>query len=106
MPEKKSMKKFGYMDEEDFKVAFNDVDFCLKAIEKGYYIIYNPYVELIHYESKSRGYEFGEKKEERFNLETQNFKKKWNYLIEKGDPYYNKNFSLDTCNYDIRTDES
>ena len=52
------MKKCGYMDEERFKVAFNDVDFCLKIIEKGYYIIYNPYVELFHFESKSRGYEY------------------------------------------------
>ena len=50
-------EQVGYMDENDFKVAFNDVDFCLKLIEKGYRNIYNPYIELIHYESKSRGYE-------------------------------------------------
>ena len=30
-----------------------------------------------------------------------NFKEKWKKFIEKGDPYYNKNFTLDTCNYDI-----
>ncbi len=92
-------EKVGYMDEENFKVAFNDVDFCLKLIKDGYRIVYNPYVELFHYESKSRGYEITEKQRERFNLECEKFKTKWgNYK----DPYYNENFSLDSCNYDIK----
>lgn len=90
-----------FMDEVDFKVAFNDVDFCLKILEKGYRNIYNPYIELVHYESKSRGYEYTKEQEERFNKECNNFKEKWKKFIEKGDPYYNKNFSLDTCNFDI-----
>jgi GT2 family glycosyltransferase len=95
------MKKFGFMDEVNFKVAFNDVDFCLKLIEKGYRNLYNPYIELMHYESKSRGYEYSREKEERFNKECNNFKEKWESFIKKGDPYYNKNFTLETCNYDI-----
>ncbi len=90
------------MDEENFKVAFNDVDFCLKIIEKGYRIVYNSYIELTHYESKSRGYEYTKEQEERFNIEASNFKAKWKSFLEKGDPYYNKNFSLDTCNFDIK----
>lgn len=90
-----------FMDEIDFKVAFNDVDFCLKLLEKGYRNIYNPYIELIHYESKTRGYEYTKEQEERFNKESNNFKEKWKKFIEKGDPYYNKNFSLDSCNFDI-----
>lgn len=90
-----------FMDEVDFKVAFNDVDFCLKLLEKGYRNIYNPYIELVHYESKTRGYEYTKEQEERFNKECNNFKEKWKKFIEKGDPYYNKNFSLDTCNFDI-----
>ena len=97
--------KFGYMDEEKFKVAFNDVDFCLKIIEKGYHIIYNPYVELIHYESKSRGYEYSKEQEERFKKENQNFKEKWKQYILKGDPFYNINLSLNSCNYDIKTEK-
>lgn len=92
------------MDEENFKVAFNDVDFCLKIIEKGYRIVYNSYIELMHYESKSRGYEISEEKQVRFEKEANNFKIKWKSFIEKGDPYYNKNFSLNTCNFDIKTD--
>lgn len=96
-------EEVGYMDEELFKVAFNDVDFCLKLMEKGYRNVYVPYVELYHYESKTRGYEYSKEKEERFNRESDNFKSKWKEILEKGDPYYNINFTRETCNYDIRT---
>lgn len=96
-------EEVGYMDEELFKVAFNDVDFCLKLMEKGYRNVYVPYVELYHYESKTRGYEYSKEKEERFNRESENFKSKWKEILEKGDPYYNINFTRETCNYDIRT---
>lgn len=96
-------EEVGFMDEEKFKVAFNDVDFSLKLLEKGYRNIYNPYVELIHYESKSRGYEYSEKQEERFNKEAENFKTKWKKYIDY-DPYYNINFTRTTCNYDIKID--
>lgn len=96
-------KEVGFMDEEKFKVAFNDVDFCLKLLEKGYRNIYNPYVELIHYESKSRGYEYSKAQEERFNKESENFKSKWKKYIDY-DPYYNINFTRDTCNFDIKVD--
>ena len=96
-------EEVGYMDEELFKVAFNDVDFCLKLMEKGYRNVYVPYVELYHYESKTRGYEYSKEKEERFNRESDNFKSKWKEILENGDPYYNINFTRETCNYDIRT---
>lgn len=98
---KELYKEVGYMDEKDFKVAFNDVDFCLKLLQKGYRVVYNPYVELIHYESKSRGYEYSKEQEERFEKESNNFKEKWKEFLENKDPYYNKNFTLKTCNYDI-----
>ena len=93
--------KVDFMDEELFKIGFNDVDFCLKILEKGYRIVYNPYVELVHYESKSRGYEITEEKQKRFENECNNFKEKWKELLSKPDPYYNKNFTRETCNFDI-----
>lgn len=101
MQEESYIKKFGFMDEENFKVAFNDVDFCLKLLQKGYRVVYNPYIELIHYESKSRGYEYTKEQEERFEKESNNFKEKWKEFLENKDSYYNKNFTLKTCNYDI-----
>ena len=80
--------------EEELKVAFNDVDFCLKVREKGYMIVYNPDVELYHYESKSRGMEDTPEKIARFGSEIDYMRKKWNDVLEHGDPFYNKNFSL------------
>lgn len=100
---KELYEEVGYMDEENFKIAFNDVDFCLKLLDKGYRNIYNPYVELVHYESKSRGYEYTQEQEERFKNESEKFKEKWQKYIDY-DPYYNINFTRETCNYDINID--
>ena len=97
-------EEVGFMDNKKFKVAFNDVDFCLKLLERGYRNIYNPYIELIHYESKTRGYEDSPEKIKRFEKETENFRKRWSKLLQN-DPYYNPNLSRKTVNYDIKTEE-
>ena len=49
-------------------------------------------------------YEYSKEKEARFDKECEKFKNRWKEFLEKGDPYYNPNFSLDTCNYDIKID--
>ena len=54
---------------EQLAVAFNDVDFCLRAREIGYLVVYDPYVELYHYESKTRGAEDTQEKVRRFQTE-------------------------------------
>ncbi|NLC87189.1 MAG: glycosyltransferase family 2 protein [Clostridiaceae bacterium] len=100
---KEIYEEVGYMDEK-FEVAFNDLDFCLKIREKGYLIAIDPFVELIHYESKSRGYEDTEEKRKRFQGEINRFKEKWNTILEKGDPYFNPNFRLDIEDYKIKND--
>jgi GT2 family glycosyltransferase len=98
-------EEVGYMEEDLFKVAFNDVDFCLKIRQKGYLIVFNPYIELWHYESKTRGYETTPEKQERFEKECNNFKNKWKDLLAKPDPYLNINFRRDTALYNVRTDK-
>ena len=92
--------ELGGLDEE-FKVAFNDVDFCLRVREKGYLNIFTPYCELYHYESKSRGFEDTESKRERFKSEVVLFRDRWKDALESGDPYYNPNFSLDRSDFYI-----
>ena len=94
----------GYMD-ENFAVAFNDIDFCLKIINSGKLIIYNPFVELKHYESKSRGQEDTPEKQKRFKGEINLFYKKWGEYKEKGDPYYNPNLRLDDDQYGIKQEK-
>ncbi len=87
--------------DEGFAVAFNDVDLCLKIRRAGYLIVYNPYAELSHYESKSRGYEDTEEKVRRFNSEIDLFKRKWREFLEQGDPYYSPNLTLDKCDFSL-----
>ena len=85
----------------NYAVAFNDVDLCLKIREAGYLIVYNPYAELIHYESKSRGYEDTPEKIARFQSEIERFHKRWSKILENGDPYYNLNLTLDKTDFSM-----
>ena|GEM_PF-26475 len=86
----------------EFKVAFNDVDFCLKVREYGKLVVYNPYAELYHYESKSRGLEDTQEKVLRFNSEVAKFGEKWNKILKDGDPYYNPNLTLNKTDFSLK----
>lgn len=101
MAKRSVYEEVGYMD-ENLPVAFNDLDFCLKIRQTGKLIVYDPFVNVIHYESKTRGYEDTPEKVARFEAEIVKFQEKWKDIYENGDPYYNKNFSLNSCNYEIR----
>ncbi|MCD7715616.1 MAG: glycosyltransferase family 2 protein [Lachnospiraceae bacterium] len=92
--------------EEKLAVAFNDVDFCLKIREAGYLVVYDPYAELYHYESKTRGAEDTEEKARRFQRELEYMRTRWIRILKEGDPYYNRNFSLTKWNYSLRNDAS
>ena len=80
--------------DEEFEVALNDVDLCLKVRKLGKQVVFHPGVEMYHYESKSRGSESSPKKHERFKKEIARFRNKWSEILEKGDPYYNENLTL------------
>lgn len=101
MVKKSIYEEVGGLD-ENFRVALNDVDFCLKLRQKGYLNIFTPFAEAFHFESKSRGFEDSKAKRERYTEECDNFKKKWSKELEAGDPYYNPNFSLDYSDYSLR----
>lgn len=88
--------------EEKLAVAFNDVDFCLKVRDRGYLVVYDPYVELYHYESKSRGAEDTREKAERFQTEIEYMRTRWTSILKNGDPYYNRSFSLNKWNYSLK----
>lgn len=101
MAKKSIYEEVGYMD-ENMPVAFNDLDFCLKIRKLGKLIVYDPFVNVIHYESKTRGYEDTPEKVARFEEEIRKFKEKWHDIYEKGDCYYNPNFSVNSPNYDVK----
>ncbi|MDO5345613.1 MAG: glycosyltransferase family 2 protein [Lachnospiraceae bacterium] len=87
---------------EEFAVALNDVDFCLKVREKGYVNVFTPFAQWHHYESKSRGYEDTPEKKERFQGEIARFRERWGELVDSGDPYYNANFSVEQAPFTLK----
>ena len=104
MVKKKAFEEAGGF-EEKLAVAFNDVDLCLKIREKGYLVVYDPYVEMYHYESKTRGREDTKEKVRRFQGEIEYMRTRWIGILKEGDPCYNKNLSLSKWNYSLKARE-
>jgi GT2 family glycosyltransferase len=89
--------------DETFSVVFNDVDLCLRIREAGYLIVWTPWAELTHYESKSRGQDEDTPEKKKFFLEeTNKFQRKWNKILSEGDPYYNPNLTREKENFSLR----
>ena len=84
--------------EAQLAIAFNDIDFCLKLVERGYRNIYLPHVVLYHYESKSRGYEDNADKQARFAKEVAYMQQKWQQICDR-DPCYNPNLTRNHVDY-------
>ena len=82
------------LEEKHLKVAFNDIDFCLKVREQGYRNLWTPYARLYHHESVSRGQEDNPEKKARFKREVEYMKDKWGDKLQK-DPFYSPNLSLE-----------
>lgn len=89
--------------DELFEVAFNDVDLCMRIRKAGYKVIWTPYAELYHYESKSRGYDDTTlEKRVRLNKEKKLFKGRWAKELKAGDPFYNPNLTVDKEDFSYR----
>lgn len=100
MIQKKKFLEVGGL-EEKFRIAFNDVDFCLKLLKNGYYNIYTPYVELYHHESISVGTpEAKTRNNDEFSKEIDLMYEKWENDI-LNDKFYNKNLSLNSEDFRI-----
>lgn len=80
--------------DEHFFTAYQDVDLCMKIRAKGKRIIYTPSARLIHHESLSRG-TYYDMVDHFLLLDT------WQTEFAAGDPYYNPNFDLAGCNYEL-----
>lgn len=94
MVKKSVFNQVGGFDEQ-FVVACNDVDLCLKICKEKYLIVYNAFALWHHYESKSRGYDdASQEKMWRFNKEVEKFQDKWKDVLINGDPFYNSNWNI------------
>ena len=78
--------------DEDYKGELGKVDLCLKIRNKHMSVVYNPYVKVMRWSNELRNNENDEKL----------FKKQWAEILEKDDPYYNKNLSLSVSGCNIR----
>ncbi len=90
----------GGLDAQHLKVAFNDVDFCLKCLQAGYRNLWTPFAELVHHESKTRGEDTSPEKRARFQQECKIMRQRWGALLDN-DPYYNPNLSLNREDYSL-----
>jgi glycosyltransferase involved in cell wall biosynthesis len=86
----------------EFVIAHGDIDLCLKLLERGYLIVYEPHAELYHHESYTRGYEDTPEKVERLKKETELLLKKRGYMLKNADPYFNPNLTAENEDYSIR----
>jgi GT2 family glycosyltransferase/SAM-dependent methyltransferase len=85
--------QLGGLDEKNLSIAFNDVDFCLRAGEVGWKVMWTPFAELTHHESISRGPDDVGPRAEEFKLEVDYMKKRWADVLHC-DPAYNPNLTL------------
>ena len=87
-------EEVGGLNEKHLKVAFNDVDLCLRIRERGYRIVWTPYAELYHLESASRGSDNTLKKYLRLRHELNYMTSRWGKTL-LNDPYYNPNLTIE-----------
>ncbi|MBI6719899.1 glycosyltransferase [Pseudomonas syringae] len=90
---KSTFEQVGGLEEEHLKIAFNDVDFCLKVKEAGYVNVWTPFAELYHHESATRGLEDTPQKQARFTKEIEYIKSRWPDI--QADYAYSPNLTLD-----------
>ncbi|WP_257127262.1 glycosyltransferase family 2 protein [Burkholderia sp. ABCPW 11] len=88
-------RELGGFNEQDLTVAFNDVDFCLRAGTAGYHVTWTPYAVLYHHESYSRGSDQASA-ESRARLEREKnyMRARWK-TDSKPDRFYNPNLTLE-----------
>ena len=100
---KSVFEEVGGLDAENLKVAFNDVDFCLKVKAAGYASAWTPFAELYHHESATRGSDDDPEKRARFRSEVLFMKAKWGRTL-MSDPHYSPNLTLKYEDYSINID--
>lgn len=98
--------ELGGLDETQFGVSYNDVDFCLRIGATGRRIVWTPLATLLHEGSASqRSMVEGktqQQKEDRYSAEQTAFYARWPKLVAQ-DPHYSPHLSLSDRHYEIET---
>ncbi|HEX2869672.1 MAG TPA: glycosyltransferase, partial [Polyangiaceae bacterium] len=93
-------EEVGGLNDAELSVAFNDVDFCLRVLAKGYRNLWTPHAELYHDESRSRGSDEASEKAARFRNECEAMLRHWGELLKR-DPYYSPHLTLTREDYSL-----
>ncbi|OUP70243.1 hypothetical protein B5F10_07170 [Anaerotruncus colihominis] len=85
-----------------FDIAFSDIDICMRIRRAGYLVVWTPFAELYHFESKTLGYMTTPEKQERFQKDVARFQERFAAELAEGDPYYNPNLTLERTDYTLK----
>ena len=97
-------EQFGRFDER-YRVAFNDVDLCLRMRQAGYAVVYQPHAVLYHHESRTRGSDVVPDKLSRFAAEAALIKQEWGHVLGVADPYYSPHLTTEAVrSFELRLD--
>lgn len=94
---RRCMEQTGLFDEEAFAIAYNDIDYCLRASAAGFRVVYTPFATLIHHESISRGSDETKQNKPRFDREKANLEAKYatsRFEDKAFNPWYTRNRSV------------
>lgn len=94
-------REVGGLDQSNFAIAFNDVDFCMRVSAAGYRNVWTPFAELIHYESVSRGKDVNSDAARRSARELSALQARWSLRLLR-DPYYSPHLTMDGEDYGLR----
>ena len=83
----------GGLEETELRVAYNDIDLCLRVREKGYRVVFAPGAELFHLEAASRGLDVSPEKQLRARQEREYMVRRWGPLVDR-DPYLSPNLCV------------
>ncbi|WP_269505367.1 glycosyltransferase family 2 protein [Burkholderia sp. IMCC1007] len=100
LTKKSTYQAVGGLDEIRLKVAFNDVDYCLRVREAGLRVVWTPHAVLYHHESVSRGKDDTPARRRRFKAEVDHMRKRWAHLMHH-DPYYNPNLNYQQPDFSL-----
>jgi GT2 family glycosyltransferase len=104
MVDKKRYLDTGGLD-ENLAVAYNDVDFCLRLLNRGYRNVVLPHVRLFHDESRSRGSDTTPDNKDRYAAEAKIVNERWSGMLNN-DPYYSPNLTREREDFSLVTDRT
>lgn len=90
----------GGLNEGELRVAFNDIDFCLRLQARGLRNVWTPHAELVHHESATRGNDRAAAQRKRCEAEAGFIRSQWAALLD-WDPSYNPNLTLQRKDFSL-----